>query len=106
MSLSLYELSQTGQSLREMYLSEEIDENTYKDSLELLRAELEVNSNNVFKIMQEFDMLVGTSKREGAFKTERKRLKELEDKTNARYDKFKDRFRYIVFKKIKYNYST
>lgn len=41
--MKLYELSGTGRKLTNMFLEEEIDEQTLEDSRELIKAEIEVN---------------------------------------------------------------
>ena len=40
--MKLYELSETGRKLTNMFLEEEIDEQTLEDSRELIKAEIEV----------------------------------------------------------------
>ena len=45
--MRLYELSETGKKLTNMFLEEEIDEQTLEDSRELIKAEIEVNGGNL-----------------------------------------------------------
>ena len=52
--MKVYELSETGRKLTNMFLEEEIDEQTLEDSRELIKAEIEVNGGNLIDFYNSF----------------------------------------------------
>ena len=58
--MRLYELSETGRKLTNMFLEEEIDEQTLEDSRELIKAEIEVNGGDLIDFYNSFTRFLGT----------------------------------------------
>ena len=93
--LSLYELSTAGRALEQMFLQEEIDEETLKGSQDLLVAEIEGKGNSLVQIYNNFVNYLGQgtgqNKIVGAIDREIDRLKKIKEFYKSRFDKFSNK---------------
>ena len=90
--MKLYELSETGRKLTNMFLEEEIDEQTLEDSRELIKAEIEVNGGDLIDFYNSFTRFLGTGTRDkkivGDIDLQINRLKKLKEFYKKRFDRF------------------
>ena len=94
--LSLWELSENGKKLENMFVYGEIDEETLKDSQELLLSELENKSNSLVVLYKTFETYVGkkspkTDDERGLITKEIKRLQNLKKEYETRFENYKAR---------------
>lgn len=85
---SLYELSTTGKQLEALFVYGDIDEETLKDSQELLLSELERKSNSLVILYKTFDNFID---KEGALNKEIKRLQNLKKEYETRFENYKSK---------------
>lgn len=95
-SLSLWELSSEGRKLEELFFYGDIDEDTLKDSQELLISELENKSNSLVILYKKFEELVGkkspkTEEDKGLIRKEIKRLQDYKKDCDVRFENYKTR---------------
>ena len=90
--MKLYELSETGRKLTNMFLEEEIDEQTLEDSRELIKAEIEVNGGDLIDFYNSFTRFLGTGtgdkKIVGDIDQQINRLKKLKEYYKKRFNRF------------------
>lgn len=85
---SLYELTTTGKQLEALFVYGDIDEETLKDSQELLLSELERKSNSLVILYKTFDNFID---KEGALNKEIKRLQNLKKEYETRFENYKSK---------------
>ena len=95
-SLSLWELSSEGRKLEELFFYEDIDEDTLKDSQELLMSELESKSSSLITLYKKFEELAGkkspkNDEEKGLIRKEIKRLQDYKKDCEARFENYKAR---------------
>lgn len=95
-TMSLWEITKKGRELEEMFVYGDIDEDTMKDSQEFLVEELKQKSSALVYIYKLFESFVGkkTKKTEadyGAVDKEIKRLQNLKNEYNLRFENYKTR---------------
>ena len=90
--MKLYELSETGRKLTNMFLEEEIDEQTLEDSRELIKAEIEVNGGDLIDFYNSFTRFLGTGTGDkkviGDIDQQINRLKKLKEFYKKRFARF------------------
>ena len=94
--LSLWELSEDGKKLESMFVYGDIDEETLKDSQELLISELENKSSSLVMLYKTFETFVGkkspkTDDEKGLITKEIKRLQNLKKEYEVRFENYKSR---------------
>ena len=89
--MKLYELSETGRKLTNLFLEEEIDEQTLEDSRELIKAEIEVNGGDLIDFYNSFTRFLGTGDKKviGDIDQQINRLKKLKEFYKKRFDRFR-----------------
>ena len=95
-NLSLWELSSEGRKLEELFFYGDIDEDTLKDSQELLISELENKSNSLVILYKKFEELVGkkspkNDEEKGLIRKEIKRLQDYKKDCEIRFENYKAR---------------
>ena len=91
-NMSLYEMTNTGNLLKAMFVGGEIDEKTLEDSRELIISELENKSTSLIMLWQEFFKFIGNgTSNKGLVFEEEKRLKELRDNYTKKFEKYKEK---------------
>lgn len=91
-NMSLYEMTNTGNLLKAMFVEGEIDEKTLEDSRELIISELENKSTSLIMLWQEFFKFIGNgTSNKGLVFEEEKRLKELRDNYTKKFEKYKEK---------------
>lgn len=85
--MKLYELQGMGVSLYDALLREDIDQETYDDTLEMVKIELENKSDNLVKIFNEFNLFL--DKKTGMIDKEIDRLKTVKENQNKSFERFK-----------------
>lgn len=95
-SMSLWELGNKGKELEALFFYEDIDEDTLKDSQELLISELENKSNSLVILYKKFEELVGkkspkTEEDKGLIRKEIKRLQDYKKDCDVRFENYKTR---------------
>ena len=86
--MSLYQLNSTGKQLEALFVYGDIDEETLKDSQELLLSELERKSNSLVILYKTFDNFID---KEGALNKEIKRLQNLKKEYETRFENYKSK---------------
>ena len=92
-NLSLWELSSEGRKLEELFFYGDIDEDTLKDSQELLMSELESKSSSLITLYKKFEELSGkkipkNDEEKGLIRKEIKRLQEYKKDCEARFENY------------------
>lgn len=87
-TMSMYELTEKGKEIYELFVNGDLDEDTLKDSREMLEIELKSKSNNLVILYNLFERFLNS--KTGDLNREIKRLQELKKNYTARFDKFKD----------------
>lgn len=87
-TMSMYELTSKGKEIYELFVNGELDEETLKDSREMLEIELKNKSNNLVILYNLFERFLNT--KTGDLNREIKRLQEVKKNYTARFDKFKE----------------
>lgn len=87
-TMSLYEMTNKGKEIYELFVNGELDEETLKDSREMLEIELKSKSNNLVILYNLFERFLNN--KTGDLNREIKRLQELKKNYNSRFEKFKD----------------
>ena len=87
-TMSLYEMTNKGKEIYELFVNGELDEETLKDSREMLEIELKSKSNNLVILYNLFERFLNS--KTGDLNREIKRLQELKKNYNSRFDKFKE----------------
>ena len=87
-TMSMYELTNKGKEIYELFVNGELDEETLKDSREMLEIELKNKSNNLVILYNLFERFLNT--KTGDLNREIKRLQEVKKNYTARFDKFKE----------------
>lgn len=95
-SMSLWELGNKGKELEALFFYGDIDEDTLKDSQELLISELENKSNSLVILYKKFEELVGkkspkTEEDKGLIRKEIKRLQDYKKDCDVRFENYKAR---------------
>lgn len=86
--LTMYELTEKGKEIYELFVNGDLDEDTLKDSREMLEIELKTKSNNLVILYNLFERFLNN--KTGDLNREIKRLQELKKNYTARFDKFKE----------------
>jgi hypothetical protein len=86
--MSMYELTEKGKEIYELFVNGDLDEDTLKDSREMLEIELKSKSNNLVILYNLFERFLNN--KTGDLNREIKRLQELKKNYTARFDKFKE----------------
>ena len=94
--MSLWELGNKGRELEALFFYGDIDEDTLKDSQELLISELENKSNSLVILYKKFEELVGkkspkTEEDKGLIRKEIKRLQDYKKDCETRFENYKTR---------------
>lgn len=87
-TMSMYELTEKGKEIYELFVNGDLDEDTLKDSREMLEIELKTKSNNLVILYNLFERFLNN--KTGDLNREIKRLQELKKNYTARFDKFKE----------------
>lgn len=87
-TMSMYELTSKGKEIYELFVNGELDEETLKDSREMLEIELKNKSNNLVILYNLFERFLNT--KTGDLSREIKRLQEVKKNYTARFNKFKE----------------
>ena len=87
-TMSMYELTSKGKEIYELFVNGELDEETLKDSREMLEIELKNKSNNLVILYNLFERFLNS--KTGDLNREIKRLQEVKKNYTARFDKFKE----------------
>ena len=87
-TMSLYEMTNKGKEIYELFVNGELDEETLKDSREMLEIELKNKSNNLVILYNLFERFLNS--KTGDLNREIKRLQELKKNYNSRFNKFKE----------------
>lgn len=87
-TMSMYELTEKGKEIYELFVNGDLDEDTLKDSREMLEIELKTKSNNLVILYNLFERFLNS--KTGDLNREIKRLQELKKNYTARFDKFKE----------------
>lgn len=87
-TMSMYELTEKGKEIYELFVNGDLDEDTLKDSREMLEIELKTKSNNLIILYNLFERFLNN--KTGDLTREIKRLQELKKNYTARFDKFKE----------------
>lgn len=87
-TMSMYELTSKGKEIYELFVNGELDEETLKDSREMLEIELKNKSNNLVILYNLFERFLNT--KTGDLNREIKRLQEVKKNYTARFNKFKE----------------
>ena len=87
-TMSLYEMTSKGKEIYELFVNGELDEETLKDSREMLEIELKSKSNNLVILYNLFERFLNN--KTGDLNREIKRLQELKKNYNSRFEKFKN----------------
>lgn len=87
-TMSMYELTSKGKEIYELFVNGELDEETLKNSREMLEIELRNKSNNLVILYNLFERFLNT--KTGDLNREIKRLQEVKKNYTARFDKFKE----------------
>lgn len=87
-TMSMYELTEKGKEIYELFVNGDLDEDTLKDSREMLEIELKSKSNNLVILYNLFERFLNN--KTGDLTREIKRLQELKKNYTARFDKFKE----------------
>nr|DAN63632.1 MAG TPA: resistance protein [Herelleviridae sp.] len=87
-TMSMYELTEKGKEIYELFVNGDLDEDTLKDSREMLEIELKSKSNNLVILYNLFERFLNN--KTGDLNREIKRLQELKKNYTARFDKFKE----------------
>ena len=87
-TMSMYELTSKGKEIYELFVNGELDEETLKDSREMLEIELKNKSNNLVILYNLFERFLNT--KTGDLNREIKRLQEVKKNYTARFDRFKE----------------
>lgn len=95
-NMSLWELGSKGKELEALFFYGDIDEETLKDSQELLISELENKSNSLVILYKKFEELVGkkspkTEEDKGLIRKEIKRLQDYKKDCEIRFENYKAR---------------
>lgn len=87
-TMSMYEMTNKGKEIYELFVNGELDEETLKDSREMLEIELQSKSNNLVILYNLFERFLNN--KTGDLNREIKRLQELKKNYNSRFEKFKN----------------
>ena len=87
-TMSMYEMTSKGKEIYELFVNGELDEETLKDSREMLEVELQSKSNNLVILYNLFERFLNN--KTGDLNREIKRLQELKKNYNSRFEKFKN----------------
>jgi hypothetical protein len=87
-TMSMYEMTSKGKEIYELFVNGELDEETLKDSREMLEIELQSKSNNLVILYNLFERFLNN--KTGNLNREIKRLQELKKNYNSRFEKFKN----------------
>lgn len=87
-TMSMYEITSKGKEIYELFVNGELNEETLKDSREMLEIELKSKSNNLVILYNLFERFLNS--KTGDLNREIKRLQELKKNYNSRFEKFKD----------------
>lgn len=87
-TMSMYELTEKGKEIYELFVNGDLDEETLKDSREMLEIELKTKSNNLVILYNLFERFLNN--KTGDLNREIKRLQEVKKNYTARFDKFKE----------------
>ena len=95
-SMSLWELGNKGRELEALFFYGDIDEDTLKDSQELLMSELESKSSSLITLYKKFEELAGkkspkNDEEKGLIRKEIKRLQDYKKDCEARFENYKAR---------------
>lgn len=87
-TMSMYELTNKGKEIYELFVNGELDEQALQDSREMLEIELQSKSNNLIILYNLFERFLNV--KTGDLSREIKRLQELKKNYTSRFDKFKE----------------
>lgn len=87
-TMSMYELTNKGREIYELFVNGELDEQALQDSREMLEIELQSKSNNLIILYNLFERFLNV--KTGDLSREIKRLQELKKNYTSRFDKFKE----------------